>query len=51
MDRQKKPHHHNETGRKCRAAARGLARLPQAAATVLKGYFSSEGDLPEKCGV
>ena len=38
--RQKKPFHHNETGREYKGM-RGLAGLPQAAAEVLEGYFSS----------
>ena len=49
MDRQKKPLHHNETGRKCRGFTRELAGLPWEAAKVLEGYFSSQGDPLEKC--
>ena len=43
-DRQKKPLHHNMTGREC-GNARGLAGLPRVAAEVLELYFSSGGFL------
>ena len=45
MERWKKPHHDNLTGRECGGGARGLAGLPQAGAKVLEGYFSSWGFL------
>ena len=37
--------------RECRGSERGLAGLPQAATEFSEGYFSSQGVLPEKCGV
>ena len=42
-DRQKKPLHHNLTGRECRGGTRGLAGLPQAAPEVLEGYLAARG--------
>ena len=43
METQKKPLTHNETGRECGGGTRGLARIPQVAAEVPEGYFSSQG--------
>ena len=42
-DKQKKPLHHNETGRECRGGMRGLAGLSWVAAEVPEGYFSGLG--------
>ena len=47
--RQKKPFHHNETGRECGGGMRRLAGLPWVAAEDPEGYFSSQGVPPEKC--
>ena len=50
-DRQKKPLHHNVTGREYKGDMRELAGLPQGAAEVLEGYFSGQGVPPKKSGV
>ena len=49
--RQKKPLHHNETGRECGGGERGLAVLPWPTAEVLEGYFSGLELSYEKCVV
>ena len=42
MDRQKKPLHHNKTGRECRGDVSRLAGLPQLAAEILEEYFTGQ---------
>ena len=50
MDREKKPLHHNESGREHGGGVRGLSGLPWVAAKVLQGYFSSLGVSLRKMG-
>ena len=51
MDRQKKPLHHNKTGRECRGGTRGLAELPWVAAEVPEGYVGGQGGPSDVCGM
>ena len=49
--RQKKPLHHNMTGRQCRGSMKGLAGLLLVAAEVPEEYVSGQGVPPERCGI